>query len=185
MQVWAKSSWTRCCQNYPRLYLKGELLKYKKVCTFLGIKLDQSLSFSDHINDLVSRAKKRLNLLKSLRGQTWGASPETILYSYRTYVRPILEYGSILFSYGNDTLLNKIRNIETQAIKIAHRLRAWATNTRCYELINFNPIDQRMKTLTKNFISVNQSDELIKPLLDNLKPSMTGLHSPLYKAKHF
>ena len=92
-------------ENYPRLYLKGELLKYKKNCTFLGIQLDQTLSFKDHIDNIVSRSKKRLNLLKALRGQTWGASPETILYSYRTYVRPILEYGSILFSNTSDTLL--------------------------------------------------------------------------------
>ena len=108
--------------NTPRLWLKGELLKYKKSCKFLGITFDQSLSFSDHIADIITRAKKRLNLLKALRGQTWDASPDTLLYSYRTYIRPILEYGCILFSHSSDILLRKIQSIETSAIKIAHRL---------------------------------------------------------------
>ena len=171
--------------NTPRLYLKGELLQYKKVCTFLGIKLDQSLSFTEHISDIVSRAKKRLNLLKALRGQTWGASPETLLYTYRTFIRPILEYGCILFSHANEELLKKIQSVEILAIKIAHSLPPWATNTWCYDLITFNPILHRLKELSKKFISANQSDELINPLLENLKPSMTGLHSPLFKAKNF
>ena len=171
--------------NTPRLYLKGELLKYKKVCTFLGIKLDQSLSFSDHINDIVSRAKKRLNLLKSIRGQSLGASPETLLYTYRTFIRPILEYGCILFPHASDAFLRKLQNVEILAIKIAYRLPTWSTNTWCYDLIKFTPILQRLKNLSKKFIAANQSDDLVNPLLENLRPSMTGLHSPLFKAKNF
>ena len=94
--------------NTPRLWLGGELLKYKKTSKFLGITFDQTLSFSDHINDIVTRAKRRLNLLKALRGQTWGASPETILYSYRTFVRPLLEYGNILFAHSKEHLQRKL-----------------------------------------------------------------------------
>ena len=69
----------------------------------------------------MTRAQKRLNLLKAIRGQNWGASPQTILYTYRTYVRPLLEYGCILYS-NDDKILKKLQSIETQAIKIAHRL---------------------------------------------------------------
>ena len=171
--------------NTPRLWLKGELLKYKKSCKFLGITFDQSLSFSDHIADIITRAKKRLNLLKALRGQTWGASPDTLLYSYRTYIRPILEYGCILFSHSSDILLRKIQSIETSAIKIAHRLPPWATNSWCYNLISFEPILDRIKSASTKFIERNKSDELISPLIENIKPSITGYHSPLYKAMKF
>lgn len=156
--------------NTPRLWLKDELLQYKKVCKFLGVTLDQSLDFSDHIEDIVSRSKKRLNLLKALRGQTWGASPETILYSYRTFVRPILEYGCILFAHAKDSLLKKIQSIEVEAIKIAHRLPPWATNTWCYDLVSFPNVLNRIKDLSKKFVETNKDDELIKPLIENLKP---------------
>ena len=130
-------------------------------------------------------ATKRLNLLKALRGQSWGASPETLLYSYRTYVRPILEYGSILFCHSNDKILKKIKCIETQAIKISHNLPPWASDTWCYQLVTFEPILNRLKLLARKFIEENKDDELIKPLIENLKPSMTGHHSPLYKVQNF
>ena len=75
--------------------------------------------------------------------------------------------------------------MDFEAIKIAYRLPIGATNTWCYDLVNFSPILDRLKLLSKKLFSGNQSDDFIKPLLDDLKPSMTGLHSPLYKAKFF
>ena len=133
----------------------------------------------------MTRARKRLNLLKALRGQSWGASPQTLLYTYRTYVRPLLEYGCILFAYASDALLRKIQAVETEAIKIAFRLAPWATNTSCYKLVTFPKILDRIKTLSKKFIDQNKNDDLIKPLIDDLKPSQTGNHSVLYKAIKF
>ena len=133
----------------------------------------------------MTRAKKRLNLLKALRGQTWGASPETLLYSYRTYVRPLLEYSCILFAYSKDSILKQIQAVETQAIKIAFRLAPWTTNTSCYKLVTFPKILDRLKTLSKNFLHKNKSDELIEPLIKQTKMSIIGQHSNIYKVLNF
>ena len=165
--------------------MRGELLKYKKVCKFLGVYFDEMMTFEQHVDDIVTRAKKRLNLLKAIRGQSWGASPETLLYTYRTFVRPILEYGCFLFSHEKENLLKKIQSVEILAIKIAHRLPPWATNTWCYNLISFEPITTRLKTLSKSFIDKNRDDDLIKELIEDTKPSMTGLHSPMFKTLNF
>ena len=67
--------------NTPRLWLKGELLKYKKECKFLGITFDPKLNYKNHIENLVSRCRKRLSLLKAIRGKDWGAKPETVMYT--------------------------------------------------------------------------------------------------------
>ena len=122
------------------------------------------MTFENHIEDIVSRAKKRLNLLKAIRGQQWGASPETLLYTYRSYVRPIMEYGSILFPHEKETLLQKIQTVEIEAIKISFRLPPWASNTWCYSLVNFEKIKTRLQKLSKSFVEKNQDEELIKPL---------------------
>ena len=171
--------------NTPRLWLRGELLKYEKSCKFLGVTFDASNNFSEHIDDIMTRAKKRLNLLKALRGQSWGASPETLLYSYRTYIRPLLEYSCILFAHSNDSILKRIQSIETQAIKIAFRLAPWATNSSCYNLVTFPKILTRLKTLSSKFLNMNQNDELIEPLIKDNKMSIIGQHSAIYKVLNF
>ena len=115
------------------------------------------MTFDEHIEDIVSRCKKRLNLLKALCGRTWGASTVTIMYTYKSFIRPILEYGSILYAYSSDDQIKKIQAVETQAIKIAHRLPPWTTNTFCYEYVGFEKISDRLKTLAKNFLRPNSN----------------------------
>ena len=62
-------------KNTPRLWLRGELIQYKKELKFLGITFDQGLTFKAHIEEIVTRCKKRLNLIKALKGKSWGAHP--------------------------------------------------------------------------------------------------------------
>ena len=139
------------------------------------------MTFEAHIEDIVSRCKKRLNLLKAIRGNSWGAHPTTIIYTYKAYIRPLLEYGCILFAHAKMELLKKIQAVEIEAIKIAYRLPPWTTHHWCYSYIDFDNILERMKFLGKNFVNKNNQDPLIKPLIDASKPSMNGTHSPIFK----
>ena len=97
----------------------------------------------------------------------------------------MLEYSCLLFAYSSDHLLKKIQAVETLAIKIAYRLAPWGSNRYCYSLVSFTPILERTKLLSKNFIKSYKEDDLIKPLIEDVKPSLTGHHSPLYKAIYF
>ena len=130
---------------------------------------------------MIIKCKKRLNLLKAIRGKDWGASPNTILYTYKVYIRPILEYGCVLFAYAKDELLKKIQAIETEAIKIAFRLPPWTLNFWCYKYVRFENILDRLKSKAKKFLDKNSKDELIQPLIDSAKASMTGQHSAVFK----
>ena len=107
------------------------------------------------------------------------------MYTYKVYIRPILEYSCVLFAHANHDLLKKIRSIETQAIKIAYQLPPWTTNHWCYSFVNFTPILDRLKDQAKNFLDKNKKDDLIEPLIDTAKPSMIAHHSPIFKALHW
>ena len=129
----------------------------------------------------MSRCRKRLNLIKALRGKSWGAHPQTLLYTYKVFIRPLLEYGCILFAHSDTDLLKKIQAIETEAIKIAFHLPPWSSNYWCYKMLDFENILERIKKLGKSFINKNLEDNLIKPLIKDAKASMNGQHSPVYK----
>ena len=156
-------------------------MKYEETVKFLGVTFDRKLTFEEHILDIVRRAHKRMNLLKALKGTWWGATSETIMYTYRTYIRPILEYSCVLFAHASDSLLNKIQAVETTAIKLAFDLAPWTTNYWTYTKIQFTPILDRIKQQGRNFFNQNRNEPLIKPLIDNAQPSTLGIHSPIYK----
>ena len=89
------------------------------------------------------------------------------------------------YAYAEDSLLKKIQAIETEAIKIAFRLPPWTTNYWCYQYISFENILNRLKAQSKNFLKSNSEDDLIKPLIESSKMSITGLHSAVYKTLNF
>ena len=165
--------------------LRKELVKYQKQIKFLGITFDEKLTFEEHINEVYEKCQKRLNLLKSLSGKTWGASPDIIMYTYRTFIRPLIEYGCVLFAHSNTKLLNKLQAIETTAIKIAFDLPPWTKNFWCYQQVKFTPILERIKMQAKAFVSKNKQDYVLKPFIENCKPSTNGNHSPIYKAMNW
>ena len=68
------------------------------------------------------------------------------------------------------------------AIKIAYRLPPWTTNHWCYDLVNFDDILTRIKINAKKFLDKNCKDDLIEPLIQKSKPSLSGKHSAVFKA---
>ena len=40
---------------------------------YLGITLDRRLTFTEHINDLIQRCARGINIIKCIAGTDWGA----------------------------------------------------------------------------------------------------------------
>ena len=65
-------------------------LEYVKEHSYLGIILYQQMTFTSHINHIVSKAAKVLNFLKQ---NLHKCSTSTKATAYISLVRPILEYA--------------------------------------------------------------------------------------------
>ena len=89
--------------NYGFSYLP---LPSPRLVTDLGLRMDVSLSFSSHIAAIVSKARARCGVFfKSFISR----DPSTMLKFYVSYIRPILEYCSVVWS---PTAIGDIKNIE-------------------------------------------------------------------------
>ena len=84
--------------------------------THLGIILDQQMTFTSHINYIVSKAAKVLNFLKQ---NLHKCSTSTKATAYISLVRPILEYASSVwdpYQYNKIYIIDRIQcNIERAA----------------------------------------------------------------------
>src|SRR6218665_1802456 len=70
-------------QGTPTAHLPLNLL-YKNSIKFLGVNFDRHLPWSEHIQYMADRCKKRLNLMRAMAGSHWReASKETHLMGYR------------------------------------------------------------------------------------------------------
>ena len=76
---------------HPQIKIKGETIKLDRTPKLLGLTFDTMHSFSHHISATVKKAKKKINVLKALAGTTWGQDQETLVISYKSIGRSILE----------------------------------------------------------------------------------------------
>lgn len=93
-------------------------LEKVKVFKFLGIWMDEKLTWGIHIEKIIARCEKINNILRSLAGSDWGAERLTLHMIYRAMIRPILDYGSFVFGAARKTALTKIDIIQAKALRI-------------------------------------------------------------------
>ena len=79
---------------HPPLYLGGTLLTEVLQHRHLGIMLTRNLSWTAHIEMIVTKASQRVGMMKRLKYVLGRGSLQKL---YSTMIRPILEYGCMLF----------------------------------------------------------------------------------------
>ena len=80
--------------NHPPVFMNNHLISEVKEHKHLGVFLSHDLSWHKQIEYIKSKAWKRVNIMRSLKFILDRVSLETV---YITFIRPILEYGDILF----------------------------------------------------------------------------------------
>ena len=168
-KTWAiNSSDNKKSKMEPRLKLGGEPISYQTSGKFLGVIFDSKLNFKEHIKELKIKCNKRINMMKALRGNEWGTSPETLMYTYKCFIRPLIDYSCVVFAFCQDEeIYAKIRSIEVRMIKTAFRLPPWCPNRICYQYLKGEDIISRIKRMAIKYINkYRHSDENMKNIID-------------------
>ena len=85
---------------YPQLIIDNELLVFQPTKQFLGMIFDRRLSWRFHIENIVSRSKRKLNILRCLTEHPWGNSLKSLLIVYRALIRSLFDYGCEAYNSG-------------------------------------------------------------------------------------
>ena len=92
-----------------RISYGDSLLEQKRSFKYLGVIVDESLSWSSHISYVVSRAYPKLKLMNRILS---FLDPTTLLKIYKAPILPILDYGCILWescSKKNSDFLERLQ----------------------------------------------------------------------------
>ena len=65
------------------LKIKDMHVKVENKARFLGLIFDSRLTWNDHVDYIVDKCKKRLNIMRAVAGNKWGASKKVLLIIYR------------------------------------------------------------------------------------------------------
>jgi hypothetical protein len=130
-----------------KLKLFNEDIVEQPSLTILGVTFEQSASYTLQCRAKAAKAMQRINLMKRLRGKTWGSSPATLLRLYKQYVRPVLETGFAVTSRACKTARLLLMRAEYCALRVAMRLDKRTKIKELYRASNVMPLSRRLRLL--------------------------------------
>lgn len=102
-------------QHQAIYYLNNELLTEESLVKDLGIIMDSKLNFIKHVDKITSHAYKILGFI--IRSGREFKDPNTLIHLFKTLVRPILEYCSIIWSPYTQGLVDEVERIQRKFCK--------------------------------------------------------------------
>ena len=86
----------------------------------VGVTFDAELEFRTHIKSMISKANSRVGIIKRSFSKL---NKKSFKILYKSLVRPILEYCSVIWFPLNDTDANEIEKVQRRATKLVPQLR--------------------------------------------------------------
>ncbi|XP_064475365.1 uncharacterized protein LOC135389229 [Ornithodoros turicata] len=140
------------------LKVSSESIRQANTLKYLGVWYDSELDWSHHLEALSQKAVKPGSIIYRCSGAHIGMRRKALLFLYQCYVRPILEFGCVLFSHLPDYRLARLFTIEKRMLRLCLGLPKYASNLALYSEAQVPPLKSRFRLLTVNtFLSLCQS----------------------------
>ena len=128
----------KCTRSHSIIFrdyiLQDHVLETRIQSKYLGIILNNTLSWLSHISNTASRASKILNFL---RRNLYKCSQEVRASAYISLVSPLMEYACIVLDPYQITHINILERIQ-------HKVPRWATSNYS----RFNSVSNILQSLT-------------------------------------
>jgi ribonuclease HI len=106
-------------RNKPTtIQLHGESLDIVENTRVLGVIFDQHLTGAAHVQQVVDKCSKRLNVIRALTGIMKGLNVKRMLAIYRGYVRSLLDYGAGALMHISVSMRKKLEVIENKGLRL-------------------------------------------------------------------
>ena len=129
--------------NKYKYFLNGSPIGAPETVTDLGVDVDPLLKFDTHINKIIKKSYSRIGVL--FKGFA-TRDAHLLKQAYITYIRPVLEYASSVWSPHLLKYINSIERVQKYFTKRIPSLKQYSYPERL-ALIGLEPLEvRRLKT---------------------------------------
>ena len=100
--------------TFSRYTLNGSPLSNLTLAFDLGVFVDSSLTFKQHICTVITKAQQRVGVF--FRGFS-SRSFDIVRKTFITYIRPVLEYNSNVWNPSQKYLIDQLENVQRRFTK--------------------------------------------------------------------
>ena len=137
LQIKQKKSWK------PTTYLHDQVLEVTSNSKYLGINFSNDLSWADHINTTVNKGNRTVGFL---RRNFRECTPTVKAATYKTMVRPVIEYASTVWDptgQGDIAALEQVQRRAARFVFNSYTDRTPGCVTSMLDALKWEPLQQR------------------------------------------
>ena len=158
---------------HPPLYFDNTQVKEVTNHKHLGLLFNNTCHWGEHIEMITSKANKKLNVLRTLK---FDLDRQTLQIMYFSFIRPILEYGDIIFDNCPSYCSDKLENINTEAARIVTGATKLVSLSALYAECGWEKLETRREK--------HKLIQLYK-IKNNLTPDyLSSLLPPVHQQQH-
>lgn len=102
----------------PPLTLYDQQLEFVTTIRYLGVILDQKLSWIPHFKYVKQNCTQRVNVLKYLSNQGWGADRVSLMKVFKSFICTKINYASVAYSSARKSSFQIIDVIFNKCLRI-------------------------------------------------------------------
>ena len=103
----------------PQLMINNNAIPCGHINKLLGLTLDSpNLTWKPHIQNLIMKCHKRLDIMKCMAGSNSGISRTHLKTFYTAYIKSVLDYCQPVYSSAAPSSLQKLNVIHNTALRI-------------------------------------------------------------------
>ena len=157
----------------PELYFENSRINIVDQHEYLGITLRSSGLWNDHINNTLNAASKIIYIMRRLQ---FTLTRATLNQIYLSYVRPILEYSSIVWAGCSVSCSDSIDKLQNEAARIVTGLTRSVSLESLYRECGWETLSARRKN-SKLCFMYKVSNNLVPHYIEELIPPSVGNRS--------
>ena len=105
--------------NYPKIKINGEPIIRRNSTKYLGLYLDENLSWKEHINNVKIKLEKGMGMLYKLK---IFAPKSVVKAAYHAFITPYINYGLLNWGNASNATLSPVDKCLEKANKIIKSL---------------------------------------------------------------
>ena len=152
--------------HHPPVFLRGSPIPEADIHTHLGITLSGDLSWQAHITRITNKAGQRNSFLCRFK---YKLSRKSLVKLYCSMIRPILEYGCVLFDNCGKVLSDRLESIQYNAAKICTGALKHTSHVNLLRELGWSTLADRRKYF-KLVLFYKMYHKLTPSYLSNLVP---------------
>jgi hypothetical protein len=167
---------TRCNQKPRPPQLFGQPIQWVKTARYLEVTLDTRVTWLAHINQVGTKAARRLGILGLLLNRRSGLSITKRVLLNKQLICPMMDCTCVIWSSAAHTHVNKLQVLQSQCLRIVTNTSWHISNRQIHEDTGIPFFTDHTRALTESFDSkiANAGNPLVRQLGRHLCQRMAG-----------